>query len=176
MREQLNREAGTCSTRITTGKRNLLHALTVSLDQKMGSRFGKKQYNRNYLVFPIHLALQYHTPPAHFPLFSSSEPPVSCASCLGVRDLSLPIQGLCLHEHLELSSAPDAGLRQAVGGQQRGQAHGVPAVATGTLLGLLQVGWDGCGGAEPRPSQAPKMMVIPHPLFPPPAVRGDRGD
>lgn len=45
-----------------------------------------------------------------------------------------------------------------MGGQQRGQAHGLPAVsppvATGTLLGLLQVGWDGCGGAEPRPSQA----------------------
>lgn len=31
----------------------------------------------------------------------------------------------------------------------------MPAVATRTLLGLLQVGWDGCGGAEPRPSQAP---------------------
>lgn len=49
-------------------KRNPLHALTVSLDHKRGSRFGKKQYNSNYLVFPIHLTLQYHL--AHFPLFS----------------------------------------------------------------------------------------------------------
>lgn len=44
------------------------------------SRFGKKQHKRNYLVLPIQLALQYHTPPPHFPLLSFSEPPVSCES------------------------------------------------------------------------------------------------
>lgn len=63
-----------------------------------------------------------------------------------------------------------------MGGQQKGQARGLPApVATGTLLGLLQVGWDGCGGAEPRPSQA-ACTDDGYSLFPSSAGRGDRSD